>query len=156
MALGAPAISGGLQAKSGQQADDTARGHAAARGLLLEAHRTKRLEELAIAGGDLVICMEPPQLMTVRKMCPTFTGQLTLLGLWSQPRRPWIFDPFGLPDECWCNCLDLIDEGVRRIVNFYRREHPGLTSLPIAAARVIAGAERGSQSLSDARPNCPP
>ena len=152
-ALGVPAQSGGLQAKSGYPANGDARRHAAARGLSLEAHRTKGLQELAIGAGDLVICMEPPQLTAVQKMYPTFAGQLTLLGFWSQPRRPWIFDPFGLADEPWCQCLDLIDDAVCRVADLYRRRHPRLTEMPGEGEPMAEARKRRSLNRSEV---CPP
>jgi protein-tyrosine phosphatase len=151
-ALGVPSQSGGLHAKSGCLADNEARRHAAARGLSLEAHTTKVLRELAIGAGDLVICMEPPQLRAVRKVYPTFSGQLTLLGFWSQPHRPWIFDPFGLADEPWRYCLDLIDDAVWRITDLYRRQHPSFAQSPLDAEPVMQARERGSLNPSEACP----
>lgn len=151
-ALGVPSQSGGLQAKSGCPANGEARRHAAARGLSLEAHTTKGLEELAIGTGDLVICMEPPQLTAIRKEHPTFAGQLTLLGFWSQPRRPWIFDPFGLADEPWRQCLDLIDDAVCHVADLYERQHPRLTEMPGEGEPMAQARGRGSLNRSEVCP----
>ncbi len=139
--FGVPADSIGLEAASGQPADEMTRRHAAARGLSLDGHRTKLAHELVLGTGDLLICMEPAQLIAVRRRLPDFAGQLTLLGLWSRQYRPSIFDPFGLPDESWPHCLDVIDDGVRRIADLYHAAHERVIGLSEAATPAATGPE---------------
>jgi hypothetical protein len=40
---------------------------------------------------------------------------VTLVGLYVRPRRPHIEDPFGLPDEYFDSCYELIEEALDRI-----------------------------------------
>jgi low molecular weight protein-tyrosine phosphatase len=151
-AIGIPADSIGLEAASGEPADDAARRHAAARGLSLDAHRTKPAHELVLGVGDLLVCMEPVQLIAVRRRFTGFAGQLTLLGLWSRPYRPSIFDPFGLSDEFWPHCLDVIDDGVRHIADQYRAAHEDA----IRRSRAAAPGERTPEykpCSADCRPS---
>ncbi len=113
--LGLPAVSAGLEAKPGLPADDQALRHAASRCISLSAHRTRRLAELTTGSEDLVVCMEPPQLVSLARMIARRGCQVTLLGFWSRPIRPWIFDPYGLSDAEWESCLDIIDGGIERL-----------------------------------------
>ena len=108
-----PAVSAGLDTRSGLPADPTAITLGAVRGIDLGEHRTRRIDELEPGPGDLMICMEPPQARVAQARFPD--AQVTLLGLWSRPRRPWLFDPYGLGDAYWRNCLDLIDSGIADI-----------------------------------------
>ncbi|MET0373752.1 MAG: phosphotyrosine protein phosphatase [Rhizorhabdus sp.] len=110
---GLVAVSAGLDTQSGLPASQTAIDMGEARGLDLKPHRTRRLDELDLGPGDLMICMEPPQARAALAHFPA--AQVTLLGLWSRPRRPWLFDPYGLDTAYWRTCLDLIDSGVAAI-----------------------------------------
>jgi hypothetical protein len=40
------------------------------------------------------------------------------------------FHPFGLADESWRQCLDLIDDAVCRIADLYQQQQPRLTEMP--------------------------
>jgi protein-tyrosine phosphatase len=122
-ALGLPSASAGLEAVSGAPANDAARRHAASRMVALNDHRTRRLDELMLNPGTLVVCMEPRQAAEVETMRTGRSFQLTLLGLWSRPLRPLIFDPYGLSDSQWNVCLDIIDNGIERIAAERLRWH---------------------------------
>lgn len=110
---GLPALSAGLEARPGLPADPVAISLGGARGIDLGDHRTRRVDDLDIGPHDLLVCMEPPQVRAVQAIFPA--AQATLLGLWSRPRRRWLFDPYGLDHAYWRTCLDLIDSGVAGI-----------------------------------------
>jgi protein-tyrosine phosphatase len=124
LALGLPAVSAGLEATRDAPADKAACAQADCRGISLAAHRTARFEDLTGSAGDLVICMEPGQLRHIRASRSGFPAQMTLLGLWAQPPRPFIFDPYGLSGDYWKTCFDVIDDAVARIGSAWR-EHRG-------------------------------
>jgi hypothetical protein len=50
-------------------------------------------------------------------------AQLTLLGLWSTTPRPYVHDPNGLGQDYMAQCLDILDQGVRRIAAEVRAYH---------------------------------
>lgn len=65
--------------------------------------------------GDLLIGMEPKHgraLRAIRGPC-----EVTLLGLWSTPPRPYIQDPNGLGDEYFATCFDCIDSAIERLAS---------------------------------------
>jgi protein-tyrosine phosphatase len=41
--------------------------------------------------------------------------QISLLGLWCDPPRPHIEDPYGLSEEYFSTCFGFIDEALNRI-----------------------------------------
>lgn len=117
-----PAVSFGIEARPDTSADASAIIHAAARNVSLSAHRTTPLKAFAHQPGDLLVCMEPPQAKIVTKLFADRTPQVTLLGLWARPARPWLSDPYGSADGYWCTCLDTIDSGIEQMV-FLVRSH---------------------------------
>jgi protein-tyrosine phosphatase len=120
-----PAVSFGIEANCGAAADASAIIHAAARHVSLSAHRTSALETFAHRPGDLLVCMEPPQAKTVAERFADRAPQVTLLGLWTRPARPWLFDPYGSADGYWRTCLDTIDRGIDQMMTFLRQQHQG-------------------------------
>lgn len=113
--LGFFSASAGLDTQHGRLANNQARCHGALRDIYLDDHRTMRIQDLAINARDLLVCMEPLQVKALRAILPTTTAQLTLLGLWSRPRRPWIFDPYGRNDGYWSACFSIIDNAIERM-----------------------------------------
>src|SRR5271165_3705584 len=148
VSLGVPSASAGLEAAGGDPANEFARRHAVERGLDLEAHRTTRFESLAVRRGDLLICMEPPQARAVQSRAQAEGAQVTLLGLWSRPLRPWLFDPYNQPEVYWLQCLQIIDDGVQQLASAWRAAksrlrltpaNPGQRSILVPAAFSTAG-----------------
>lgn len=111
-ALGIRAISLGLGASAGASADPSAARNALARGLDLSCHRSARLESSRIEEDDLLIVFEPVQLHAVRRRCPDRDLAVTLLGIWSEPMRPHMHDPYGRSDRYFQECFGLIDRNV--------------------------------------------
>jgi low molecular weight protein-tyrosine phosphatase len=116
-----PAASFGIAAIPDASADASAISHAAARKISLSAHRTTALAAFEHLPGDLLVCMEPPQAKIVTKLFAKTTPQVTLLGLWARPARPWLSDPYGSGDGYWRSCLDTIDSGIDRILALVRQ-----------------------------------
>jgi len=112
--LGLPSVSAGLAISDGLPANPDSIRHARARGVCLESHRTTNIRTLRFAAGDLILCMEPDQASSLS--CRIGPGiQMSLLGLWSNRRKPYIHDPYGLNDFYWSNCLTTIDNAVENI-----------------------------------------
>jgi protein-tyrosine phosphatase len=120
--LGASAASFGLEAGEGRAADATAIRMASARRIDLSGHRSRR--HLELSGGDLLVGMEPAHLQRLEVFARETSAQATLLGLWAQPVRPHVEDPFGLSPEYFETCLAVIDDAVRQLVAQLRRGAP--------------------------------
>jgi protein-tyrosine phosphatase len=109
--LGVDAVSFGLEATDGTDADPAAYRNARQRQVDLSAHRARRLEESRLRRGDLLLVFEPRQVSAVRERCGD-AAVVSLAGLWSRPARPYICDPYGRNDLCFQECYAVIDTGV--------------------------------------------
>ena len=108
--------SAGLGAIQDGPADAYAVKKAAQRSVNLDLHRTTPVPDLETRKGDVFICMEPSQAHAMELQAGnTPDQQVTLLGLWSDRRRPYLQDPYGLSDEYWDTCLDIIDSAIENI-----------------------------------------
>ncbi len=113
--IGLDATSAGLEARAGDPAEPGIREAAAARGIDLSAHSARRLDSLELRPTDMLVCFEPGQLEAAASLATAAGAQATLLGWYSQPRRPHLEDPYGLSPEYAATCLSIIDSGVRAI-----------------------------------------
>lgn len=113
--LGITTASAGLNAKSDGPADPLATKNARMRGVGLDTHKATRINHFEFHNGDLVLCMEPKQAAAVAPYMTHGEQQISLLGLWSRNRRPYLHDPYGHPGPYWTMCLDVIDEAVQAI-----------------------------------------
>lgn len=112
-ASGVPTLSIALRGGSGDPAFPAARSAAAAAGVDLSAHRSTAVADAALRPGDLLVAMEPWQAGALDALG---VGQVTLLGLWTRPRRPHLHDPHGLSDAYFRSCFRLIDSGVAEML----------------------------------------
>lgn len=113
--MGLPASSFGLNAGGEACADPNAVRAARARGLDLTAHRTRPSEQFSLASGDLLAVMESRQARVLSSWTLPSRVQLTLLGLWCIPPRPHIEDPFGLTEDYFETCFEVIDNALSRV-----------------------------------------
>jgi protein-tyrosine phosphatase len=111
--LNMAAVSCGVEADFGSPANDRVQAAAQRRGLSLASHKSRPASAERFADGDLLVGMEVWQLEALRPHCAG--AQMTLLGLWSVPRRPYLHDPYGAGDSYMDVCLDTIESGVRRL-----------------------------------------
>jgi hypothetical protein len=72
-------------------------------------------DSLCLTSSDLLLAMEPLQVKTLFPLATSFGAQLTLLGLWCSPERPYLQDPFGLAEAYFQNCFSFIDSAVEGI-----------------------------------------
>src|SRR4051794_25340365 len=115
-AAGFPSASCGLSARSDLPANPKAVLIAAERNISLADHRTTAFSDFIPNCSDLLVCMEPWQAAVVESALANLNIQITLIGLWAQPRRPVLLDPYGLGDGYWRTCLNIIDDAVNRIL----------------------------------------
>jgi protein-tyrosine phosphatase len=113
-AAGFPAISIALRGETGRPADPVACAAALRAGTDLGDHRATAADAAELRPGDLLVAMEPWQ---ARMLAARFPGhQVTLLGLWTTPRRPHLHDPYTLSPAYFRTCFRLIDTGVAALL----------------------------------------
>jgi protein-tyrosine phosphatase len=114
--LGVPSASFGLAAAQDAPADPAAWRTARSRGVDLSGHCAARRESCRINDGDLLVVFEPAQLAEIRRQGFERTPRVTLLGIWAQPIRPHIQDPYGRSDRYFERCFSIIDANVAQLV----------------------------------------
>jgi protein-tyrosine phosphatase len=117
------AASFGLAAASASPADPVAIRVASARGLDLSGHRAATMAEIRLGSRDLIVAMEPTH--GLRLLAEPAHWQVTLLGLWASPRRPYLADPFGLDVAYFQTCFSLIDNMIEGLHKNIRPEYRG-------------------------------
>lgn len=121
LALGLRASSFGLVAADGAPPPAAALRSAARRGIEMAECRSRRIEDFTIKPGDLLIGMEPGHGIELARRCPG--APVTLIGLWSIPRRPHLHDPFyTLADDYFDTCYAVIDSAIEAIQARMRRQ----------------------------------
>lgn len=108
--------SAGLGAIRNGPADPCAVKVAAKRNVNMSLHQTTPVSDFEKKDGDVFICMEPSQALSMRKRTSNNPRQqVTIIGFWSNNRRPYLQDPYGLCDGYWRTCLDIIDSALENI-----------------------------------------
>lgn len=85
----------------------------------LTKHRTTNIYDFKVKDGDLFLCMEPTQAEYIldylgeNNFCDN--TQVSLLGLWSNNRRTYLQDPYGLKEPYWNVCFHIIRSAVDNI-----------------------------------------
>lgn len=113
--LGMDAISAGTHTNEGAPADSVAIKTAQALGYDLSKHLSTPVEYANFRKTDLLITMEPWQAELV-KYSLARRYATTLLGLWSRPVQPYIFDPYGSSAVSFQHCFQYITKSVYEIV----------------------------------------
>jgi protein-tyrosine phosphatase len=133
--LGVPSASFGLDATEGAHADPTAQRTARSRAVDLSAHRSARRESCRITDDDLLVAFEPSQLAEIRRRRSDRMPRVTLLGIWAQPIRPHIQDPYGRGDRYFQRCFSIIDANTAELV----RRMAGGSASPSSVAMQTSG-----------------
>jgi protein-tyrosine phosphatase len=124
-ALKLEAASFGLEADANEPADAGAVQAARARCVNLSPARTRRHVDLTLGPGDLLVGMEPWHVRSLEPLARAWGCQVTLLGLWGEPDRPYIGDPLGRSEAFFARCFTAIDSGIdgirRRLTGGPRR-----------------------------------
>lgn len=112
--LGLDAISCGIDTVSGNSANSTAIEVAASRKFDLRQHKTTPISEIKFKETDLLLAMEPWQ---VEYLSKEFNGSrnCSLLGLWGQPVRPYIHDPYGFSSSYFNNCFNYLENSIHEV-----------------------------------------
>ena len=118
--LGLEAISVGVHAIEGAQANAQAVSTAHAMGYDLTTHRTTPAMYPVYKKTDLLIAMEPWQAELIRENLAQ-TCHTTLLGMWAKPVRPYIADPYERSDQYFKNCFTYIEKSIHAIANKIRK-----------------------------------
>jgi protein-tyrosine phosphatase len=116
--------SAGVSAWDGAPASDGARAVARAHGLDLEHHRSRRLTSALLKDQDLVLLMNPGDLLRVRALDPDGGAEVFGLADFAKPRPEGtgIPDPYGGPPEAYEAALARIEEHLGRVVPYIQAE----------------------------------
>jgi protein-tyrosine phosphatase len=107
-------ISCGIDTRDGLSANANAIQAATVRGKDLSNHKTTPLSSLVINKGDLFLAMEPWQVEYLENELEKGYAK-SLLGIWSDNKRPHIQDPYGASETYFNNCFEYIEESVHEI-----------------------------------------
>ena len=112
--------SAGTAAFDGAPASEGSRRVAAAAGLDLSRHRSRRLDSAMLAGVDLVLLMDPRDLAHVRALDPEAADQTYGLADFAQPAPTGepVPDPYGGSPEAYEECLRRIEAHLERVVPY--------------------------------------
>lgn len=114
---GFPTVSVGMTGASGAAADVQAQATAGLLGIDLGRHVSRNVAEFAPEPGDLLVALEPRQAEALAALFADAPGvQVTLLGLWSRPRRAHLHDPHTLSAAYFRTCFELIDGAVATLL----------------------------------------
>jgi protein-tyrosine phosphatase len=114
-ALGLPALSRGLEAVPGRSPNPVVAAAGKRRGVDMSSMSSALFQWSEVRDGDLLVTMEAGQ---ARRLLDSRSGpspQITLLGLWSRPQRPFIQDPLGMREEYVETCLTVLDSAINNI-----------------------------------------
>ena len=111
------ASSAGVAAREGHPATPEAIAVAAADGVDLGAHRSRRVTPALVRASDLVLVMESGQLGTVQALGAD-SKRTHVLSDWPEPGDPGlpVSDPFGASREAYEECWRRIRHHVKRLV----------------------------------------
>lgn len=118
--LGADAVSFGLDTIPGRPANVAAIAAAKRFGLSLEAHLTRPFNPALLRPTDLIVAMEPGHIRALGELPVDSYTAMALLGMWTAPSRPYLFDPYGMSDREFDRCFGVIDAAVPALVATYQ------------------------------------
>lgn len=112
--MGIEAISCGVEAIDGANANDEAINVAGRHGIDLRPHKTTPAKNVEIRQTDLMIAMEPWHIDDLSSIFGK-QHQYTLLGLWGKPELPYLQDPFGYSLSYFDKCFSYIETCLKNI-----------------------------------------
>jgi len=113
--MGMESISGGVHTILNAPPDDMAILTATSMGYDLSTHYSTPIVYLDLKKTDLLIAMEPWQAELVKNNLAR-RYETTLLGMWSSPLRPHIYDPFGASSIYFGHCFKYIEKSVHEVI----------------------------------------
>ena len=116
--LGVDALSCGIFAAPGAEADPAAQRNALLREVDLAAHRSKRLDQIALGPADLLVAMDRSHHRAVAGAASRTGAQWTDAASWLRMHGGLdsIADPYGRGDLEFQSAFDLIDDAVQSLV----------------------------------------
>lgn len=102
--------SAGIAALIGEPADPMAVALVAERGLSLNDHAGRQVDQRLVTESDLICVMETSQADWIERHWPQSRGRLYCLGHWGGFQIP---DPYRRGEAAFRESLELIDRGVR-------------------------------------------
>lgn len=117
--MGINAASFGLSTQNGKPAYPATRTAAAAMGVNLSEHQTRRMDDFTPRDGDMLLAMEIRHLERLAadpllRGCPR-----SLLGLFARPRFPHLHDPYAIDPDYMPVCLARIKSAVDNLRVIY-------------------------------------
>lgn len=79
-------------------------------------HRSRAFVPTEVAPSNLFVCMEPCHADALISAEPSLSGSVVLLGMWGRPRRPYIFDPYGMAEAEFTECFSIIEAAVAALL----------------------------------------
>jgi protein-tyrosine phosphatase len=117
LAAGIPAISFGLNTRGNDPADPRAIVWAQQRGINLNSHITRRVEQYQPCLGDLLIGMEPTHIKQLQKRFSLEPVQITIATLWLKKPFAYLHDPYSANEIYFDHCEQHVNECVRALLN---------------------------------------
>lgn len=111
--LNLPSASFGLAASSGTPVFSLAAATAKLRGIEMTGHSAIAMNDFELKSGDLLLVMEVHQARRLQRVVKRNDVQISLLGLWGNPIRPHIHDPYGLTAAYFGECFKGIDSALQ-------------------------------------------
>ena len=118
LAEGAQAMSAGLSAAPGAEADPRAVTWAHTAGYDLSQHRSIAVKGLELRDSDLLVVMEPQHIALTREQIGDKASeltQITLLGLWHPQARGYIHDPFCATEPYFHTCETVVQSAAKNL-----------------------------------------
>jgi len=106
-------VSFGLDSHSGKPANERVTRIALEIGVNLKSHKTTALKDYTFKQGDIIICMEPWQCESVKKLYPK--ALVNLLGLFLECKRPYLHDPYASAETWVYTSVILIKQAVKNL-----------------------------------------
>lgn len=108
------AVSYGLHCRGGDKADPRAIHEASIRGVDMQNHVTRNISEYKLKKGDLVLVMEPQNLLDLDASNVKY-DRVTFVPLWSEQPTPYLHDPFASDDVFFNRCESVVEQCVNKI-----------------------------------------
>lgn len=110
-----PTASIGLETDTGKAANPRISEVARTMGVDMSGHLTTAKDDFIARSTDMFVCMEPIHLAQVKNTYKT--RNVVLLGLFGQPKRIYIHDPYASTDAYAAFCTDYIYRAVRTLAD---------------------------------------
>ena len=126
---GFPAVSCGIDVKYSAPAEIMGICAGLLRGKDMTKHMSRSIFDIEIKENDCLVVMDKSHLPVSKRISAKTGCQLTLLGLWKQPVKHNIEDPYGGDLETFQNCYTKIDEAMNKLIYFIKKHNNKSSSI---------------------------